>query len=172
MSLVKRQLTPVQQTKDSPQAIRPAGAPYFNRSTATSEGLRLWSELARPLGNRTDQPGVTYSPAGADPPHQDFSAIEQLRAWTELALINYLLNGRALSILGQLAHASGDEARAAQFLNAAVRISIRDSVAVYWLLRKSCEAQDYATAVYCADALLDNVLAGRAGRTVLLVEMA
>ena len=89
-----------------------------------------------------------------------------------MALINDPLNGRALSILGQLAHAGGDEARAAQFLNAAVRSSIRDSIAVYWLLRKSREAQDYVTAVYCADALLRT--RSQAGQYVmpLLVEMA
>ena len=53
----------------------------------------LWSELARPFGNRTDQPGVTYSPAGAEPRQQVASAIEHLRAWTELALIIDLSTG-------------------------------------------------------------------------------
>jgi hypothetical protein len=77
-----------------------------------------------------------------------------MRVWTALALANDPLNARALSILGQLANAAGDADRTADFLHAAAQRSVRESVAVYWRMRKSYESRDYATAIYCADALL------------------
>lgn len=78
----------------------------------------------------------------------------QIRAWAELALRNDPLNARALRILGQLAASAADEENAAKLMQAAAHRSLRESGAIYWLMRKSIETRDFATALYYADALL------------------
>jgi hypothetical protein len=78
-------------------------------------------------------------------------AREQIRVWTELALLNDPLNAHALRILGQLA---ADETAKDAFMLAATRRSLRESLAVYWLMQKGYERKDYAKAIYYADILL------------------
>ncbi len=80
--------------------------------------------------------------------------LSTLRGWAESALMNEPLDARALRILGQLANAAKDDADAAKFMQAAARLSLHESVALYWLMRKSTAASDYKTAIYYADALL------------------
>ena len=72
----------------------------------------------------------------------------------ELALAHDPLNARAFRILGQVAEDASDEQRAEQLMQAAVLRSLRQSMAVYWLMRKSYDNQDYAAATRYADALL------------------
>jgi hypothetical protein len=79
---------------------------------------------------------------------------EQTRGWAELALLNDPLNARARRILGQLADGAADEEGAKKLMQAAARGSLRESVALYWLMQKSYERTDYATAIHYADALL------------------
>ena len=67
--------------------------------------------------------------------------------WHRTALAQDPLNAHALRILGQLADAADNEAAAARFMQAAVHRSLRESVAVFWLMRESFERKDYATAV-------------------------
>ena len=78
----------------------------------------------------------------------------QIRSWAELALRNDPLNARALRILGQLAQRNSDEARADALMQAAARRSIHESLAVYWMIRKSYEDGDYRAALHYADTLL------------------
>jgi hypothetical protein len=78
----------------------------------------------------------------------------QISQLAEQALLNDPLNARALRILGQLAAEVADEERAEKLMDAVVRRSLRQSVAVYWLMRKSYERQDYAAAIRYADTLL------------------
>jgi hypothetical protein len=78
----------------------------------------------------------------------------QIRSWAELALRNDPLNARALRILGQLAQRNSDEAHANALMQAAARRSIHESLAVYWMIRKSYEDGDYRAAVHYADTLL------------------
>jgi hypothetical protein len=78
----------------------------------------------------------------------------QISQLAEQALLNDPLNARALRILGQLAAEVVDEERAEKLMDAAVRRSLRQSVAVYWLMRKSYERQDYGAAIRYADTLL------------------
>ncbi len=176
LTIVERHLRPVERPKDDPQAVRPAGKGADGMPpTVKQEGdrLRLWAEQAlKSLDKPNDQLGAAAPSAGGPLSEQASRLITQLRASTELALSNDPLNARALSILGQLAHMAGDEARAATFLNAAAQRSIRESVAIYWLMRKSHEAKDFASAVYCADALLRT--RSQAGQYVMpmLVELA
>jgi hypothetical protein len=79
---------------------------------------------------------------------------DRARAWAETALGADPVSARALRILGQLAHAAGDDERAAGDLRRAARHSIQESAAVSWLLQDSYEKKDYASALYFADALL------------------
>ena len=99
------------------------------------------------LGRRSDG-GITGS-AEIDPPDT-----AQIRSWAELALLNDPLNARALRILGQLAQRSSDKARTDALMQAAARRSIHESLAVYWMIRKSYEDRDYREALHYADMLL------------------
>jgi hypothetical protein len=78
----------------------------------------------------------------------------QIRSWAERALLNDPLNARALRILGQLAQRSSDKARTDALMQAAAHRSIHESLAVYWMIRKSYEDRDYRAALHYADMLL------------------
>jgi hypothetical protein len=77
-----------------------------------------------------------------------------VRAWAESALLRGPLNARALRILGQVADAGGNAPDVLKFMSAATKQSLHESIAVYWMMRKSAEGGDYKTAVFYADALL------------------
>jgi tetratricopeptide (TPR) repeat protein len=79
---------------------------------------------------------------------------DKARAWAETALAADPINARALRILGQLAHAAGDDERAAGYFRRAARHSIQESAAVSWLMRDSYAKKDYASALHFADTLL------------------
>jgi hypothetical protein len=81
-------------------------------------------------------------------------AREVVRHWVEQALAAQPRNARALRLLGQIAEHDGDEAKAARYMEAAARTSIRESAAVYWMMRKTQEDRDFDAALYYADALL------------------
>src|SRR5262249_34640918 len=111
------------------------------------------AELARKAADREPRETETLPPP-ADPSQLDAQASDQVRSLVEVALANDPLNARGLSLLGQLAHMAGDEERVAKFLGAAASRSLHESAAVYWVMQKSYDSHDYATALYCADALL------------------
>jgi hypothetical protein len=79
---------------------------------------------------------------------------KEVRALAEAALNHDPMNARALRILGQIADAANDEIVASKFMQAAVRHSLRERVAVVWLMGESFERKDYAAAVQYADILL------------------
>ena len=72
----------------------------------------------------------------------------------ERALVHDPLNAHALRILGQLSVQAWDDKRAATFMQAAVRRSLFESEAVYWMMQKSYETRDYKAAIGYADVLL------------------
>jgi hypothetical protein len=78
----------------------------------------------------------------------------QIRSWAELALLNDPLNARAFRILGQLSQRTSDDEQTETLMRAAVRRSLLESVAVYWMMRKSYEDRDYPAAIRYADTLL------------------
>jgi hypothetical protein len=84
----------------------------------------------------------------------DRLAGEQTRTWVELALLNDPLNAHAFGILAELAQSASDEERTEKLMQAAVRRSLRESTAVYWLMRHSYEKRDFAASVRYADTLL------------------
>jgi hypothetical protein len=121
--------------------------PADDRLRALTQLLAKSAELSRPAASKQ-----TASPT--DPSRAVPVAGDQVRAWAELALADDPLNSRALRILGQLADRSGEEARATSYMQAAAQASIRESVAVFWLMQKSFEKHDYDAALAYADALL------------------
>lgn len=80
--------------------------------------------------------------------------VPTIRAEAVAALTRDPLNARALRVLGQLADISKDDPDALKFMNAAVRVSLHETIGVYWLMLKSTEAGDYKTAIAYADALM------------------
>jgi Tfp pilus assembly protein PilF len=79
---------------------------------------------------------------------------KQARRMAEQALLSDPLNAQAMRILGQIAERSKDVPRSWQFMQASVRRSLNESLAVVWLMYRSAERRDYAAAMYYADVLL------------------
>jgi hypothetical protein len=77
-----------------------------------------------------------------------------VRAAAEAALRNEPLNARALRLLGQAADAAKNDTDAANFMQAAAKLSLHDNLADSWLMLKSFSAKDYQATVYHADILL------------------
>ena len=130
------------------------------RTPGGRDGLAAWAVLAIKAAratlppNNPDRPRTANAtPQLAVPPVSDAER-NLARAQAELALTQDPLNARALRILGQIADGTGDNTKAAQFMQAAADRSWSESVAIYWLMLKSFEKRDYATALRYADAFL------------------
>jgi hypothetical protein len=95
---------------------------------------------------------LTLAETGLDPAAG--TSHEGVRAWAEAALAGDPVEPRALRILGQVAHAAGDAARARALMEAAARRSVQDSWAAHWLLKDAYDRKDYAAALRYADVLL------------------
>jgi hypothetical protein len=108
-----------------------------------------WSALAKAVTQAS-------GPAAAVPADTAVLRLqrEEARIRAAEALAGDPLNARALRILGLLAEAAGDEARALAFMQAAASRSIQESWALDWLMRHNYERKDYAAALWYADALL------------------
>ena len=78
----------------------------------------------------------------------------QVRASVERALRDAPLNARALRILGQLNAEDTNEVKIMGLMNAAARLSLRESIALFWLMQKSYEQGDTDATLNWADALL------------------
>lgn len=113
------------------------------------EALRDSPSFGQPAG--TNVPAA--APEASRAPGPDPESRKEIRAMTELALLSDPLNARALRILGQLALGASDEERTERLMKAAASRSLRESVAVYWLMQKSYERKDYGTTLFYADVL-------------------
>jgi hypothetical protein len=80
--------------------------------------------------------------------------LEAVRAQATAALMSEPLNARALRMLGQISATGHDNGEATKFMAAAARLSLHQSVALYWLMRQSTDQGDYKSAIGYADALL------------------
>ena len=70
------------------------------------------------------------------------------------ALASEPFNAASFGLLGLVADAEGDKARAGELMRTAVALSRRDSVAGIWLMRERFAAADYAAAVRYATVIL------------------
>lgn len=143
----------------SGQQAAEAGSDASATNTRASDNLRLWAELAsKTAQKRPDQPHSPEEPSGSTALTKALGLTEHTRElvvrWTERALVGDPLSARAVSILGQIAHGAADETAAAKFFRAAAQRSVRERVAVYWMMQKSHESRDYVAAIYHADTLL------------------
>jgi hypothetical protein len=77
-----------------------------------------------------------------------------VRAAAEAGLRLEPLNARALRLLGQASDAAKNDADAANFMQAAAKLSLHDNLTDSWLMLKSFAAKDYQATVYYADILL------------------
>jgi len=64
----------------------------------------------------------------------DRGTSREIAAWAKSALLGDPLDARAFSVLGRLADDASDAAGIERFMQAAVRRSLRESVAMYWLM--------------------------------------
>lgn len=77
-----------------------------------------------------------------------------VREKAEAALADDPLDPRALRILGQAADAAGNQQNAFTYMHAAAALSMHETIAQFWLMRKTAEAGDYKSAIRYADVLL------------------
>jgi hypothetical protein len=134
------------------------GEPGLDDKTLDAERdadrISAWAEIALkavaarlPLGSGAE----AQSAAHASLTEEERAAV---RARTEAVLAQEPLNARALRILGQLADAAGDKARAAKLMQAAADHSHAESIAVYWMLQQTLADKEYDRALSYADVLL------------------
>ena len=99
---------------------------------------------------------VTPLPAvpAAAPTTLDAAALTEIRDLAERAIANDPLNARAFRILGQISERTSDEMQTEKLMSAAVERSMLESVAVYWMIRKSFQDQDYPETLRYADILM------------------
>jgi hypothetical protein len=115
------------------------------RTTEVKKGI----QSAHDLGLTDELRPVSAAPSqsASDPKNT-----AQIWSWAELALYNDPLNARALRILGQLSQSTSDE-QAKPFMQAAARRSLQESIALYWMMRKNLQDQDYREALRNMDIL-------------------
>lgn len=94
------------------------------------------------------------APAGAAGLPLTSSEISGLKAMVERVLDSEPLSALGVRLLGQLTSLEGDEAKADRLMQVAARMSLHESVAVYWLFLKGAEAKDYARVIHYGDILL------------------
>ena len=97
------------------------------------------------------------APSGEQTPKQsslDQAALAQIQEWAERAIAADPLRARAFRILGQISERTSDEMQTQKLMEAAVRRSHLESVAVYWMMRKSFQDQNYSAALHYADTLM------------------
>jgi len=103
---------------------------------------------------KTDQTDERTAPPDRAPLPLTEADRKEIRALAERALFNDPLNARALRILGQLAVDAGDEVNATQLMQAAADRSWSEPIAIYWLMLKAFEQEDYTTTLHYADGFL------------------
>lgn len=82
------------------------------------------------------------------------AACGEIRALALAVLVKDPMSAHAYRILGQVASKEGDDVQAERFMKEAVKRSMRETIAVHWLLRRAIETQDYTTAAKHLDIFL------------------
>src|SRR5262245_23675442 len=123
-------------------------------NTQPEIALQLTSSVAALVNFAGDElnraQGGLNSPASAK---LDPEAVTRIRSRAEQALRNDPLNARAFRILGELSYGDADEKRTETLMQAAARRSLHESSAVYWLMQKSFQDQQYQVASRYAEVL-------------------
>ena len=137
-------------------------------TAATFGRLSGWAKTADgAVGLRTDEEQSTVASAAvlaaagerAGPRTFELSADEkavcgEVRALALAALAKDPLNARAYRMLGQVASQEGDDVQAERFMTLAVQRSMRETIAVHWLLRRAIDTSNYTRAAEHIDLVL------------------
>jgi hypothetical protein len=137
---------------EASQETQPADTPTPNEASGRIAAFA--TSASKVATNHANHAPVDAAYETSQSPALPAETAEQIRAWAEVALLNDPLNARARRILGQLADSAADEEGAAKLMQAAARGSLHESLALYWLMRRSFGRSDYAAAVTYADTLL------------------
>lgn len=155
-------------------------------STPAAAGRKGEPQLkvfANPALNRILPRRLEESPeaeAAAEPaaplpsaPSLDMTAeMAAIRSLAERALISDPLSARALRILGQVAEEAGEQAKAVELMRRAVRLSMQETRAVYFMMLNSFNQKSYEEALYYADVFLRTRPNLKVYATPLLAQMA
>ncbi len=82
------------------------------------------------------------------------AASGEIRALAAAVLAKDPLNARAYRMLGQVASKEGNDVAAERFMKEAVKRSMRETIAVHWLMRRAIDTGDYAAAAEHLDLIL------------------
>ena len=108
-------------------------------------------------GDKTPKETTTVKTLPDAPPTPttlDDATLAEIRELAGRAIANDPLSARAFRILGQISERTSDEMQTEKLMKAAVERSMLESVAVYWMMRKSFQDQNYKEALRYADILL------------------
>jgi len=97
---------------------------------------------------------ATASNANPELSGDDRGELAEIERMTRLALTDDPLNAQATRILGQVAELNSDEKQAARYMRAAAGLSLHETYAVIWLMRKAFADKDYEGTVHWAEAIL------------------
>src|SRR5262249_53956378 len=78
----------------------------------------------------------------------------RIKAWTKLAIRNDPLNASAFGILARVSDIGTDKDQTRRLMQAAVRRSLHETLAVSWMMLASYQNEDYHAALSYADVLL------------------
>jgi hypothetical protein len=143
--------------------LRPSSATALVNLANAKLTLEPAAKMFEPAAVSTAKKGVQSSPqtdsidgapSSLPSAQPDLQIATQIHSWAETALLNDPLNARAFRILGQLSQSMLDERQTERLMRAAVRRSLHESVAVYWLMRKSYIENDLSASLRYADVLL------------------
>jgi len=139
----------------------PEAAPAAPDRTASKENDGRLGEFATaPANDEGLKERQRSEVTAADPetgeaatqPKNEPAARDRIRALAERAVMLDPLNARALRLLGQMAEAEGAEV--APLMEAAARRSLRETMAIDFMMRRSFAAGDYVGALDHADTIL------------------
>ncbi len=82
------------------------------------------------------------------------SAAASLRPGVVEAILANPLDARAFRLLGQFAEAESDLVGAEKFMREATRLSLNETIAVEWMMRRSFARKNFSAAAYYADVFL------------------
>jgi len=109
-------------------------------------------ERARVARLARSQPNAAAGAAIENAPHPELE--DDLRRWATTVLAQEPGNARALAILGDLARRSGADEAAATLLGASARHSVREPVALGWLIEEALKRRDWPEVARRTDAML------------------
>jgi hypothetical protein len=146
-----------------PVALLNLGESHLTRAlegsaTAEAKGLSP-SSKNNDTPKNTDDPqahnaDITEKPTSNPSVETDPKRLARVRSLAETSLLYDPLNARAFGILGEISQETSDDKRTKALMQAAVRRSLFQSQAVYWLMEDSYEARDYRSAMKYADIFL------------------